>query len=123
VGQPVVHFEILGKDGQRLHDFYSSLFGWEIDASNPMGYGMVAREGNTTDDGTGIGGGISGAMQGNEGYEGHVTVYVQVPDVEQALEKAEALGGKRMMGPAQPPGGPTIGLFTDPEGHLIGVLQ
>jgi predicted enzyme related to lactoylglutathione lyase len=62
-------------------------------------------------------------MPGNEDYPGHVTIYVQVPDVEEALVKAEELGGTRMMGPDQPPGGPTIGLFTDPEGHVIGVLQ
>lgn len=123
MGQPVVHFEILGQDGEKLRDYYSQMFGWEIDASNPMGYGLVAREGNTTDDGIGIGGGIAGGMEGQEDYPGHVTVYVQVPDVEEALAKAERLGGKRMMGPVQPPAGPTIGLFSDPEGHVVGVLQ
>src|ERR1700674_2361117 len=123
MGQPVVHFEVLGKDGEKLRAYYSQLFGWEIDASNPMGYGMVSREGNTNADGIGIGGGISGAMQGTEDYPGHVTFYIEVPDVEEALAKAEALGGKRLMGPDEVPGGPTIGLFTDPEGHLIGVVK
>jgi uncharacterized protein len=123
MGHAVVHFEILGTDGEKLRDYYSQLFGWEIDAGNPMGYGLVAREGNTTAEGIGIGGGISGAMQGNESYAGHVTIYVQVPDVAHALEEAERLGGKRMMGPTQPEGGPILGLFTDPEGHLIGVVE
>ncbi|MDQ6817294.1 MAG: VOC family protein [Actinomycetota bacterium] len=123
MGQPVVHFEVIGRDGEKLRAYYSQLFGWEIDASNPMGYGMVSREGNTSAEGIGIGGGISGAMQGNEDYPGHVTFYIEVPDVEEALAKAETLGGKRMMGPDQVPGGPTIGLFTDPEGHLIGVVK
>jgi predicted enzyme related to lactoylglutathione lyase len=123
MGQPVVHFEIMGKDGEKLQRYYAELFGWEIDTSNPMNYGMVPREGNTSAEGSGIAGGISGAMPGNEDYPGHVTIYVQVPDVEEALVKAEALGGTRVMGPEQPPGGPTIGLFTDPEGHVIGVLQ
>jgi hypothetical protein len=27
MGQPVVHFEIIGKDVERLHGFYSDLFG------------------------------------------------------------------------------------------------
>ena len=123
MGQPVVHFEIMGKDGEKLQRYYAELFGWEIDTSNPMNYGMVPREGNTSAEGSGIAGGISGAMPGKEDYPGHVTIYVQVPDVEEALVKAEELGGRRMMGPDQPPGGPTIGLFTDPEGHVIGVLQ
>ena len=36
MGQPVVHFEVVGKDGAALQSFYSELFGWEIDANNPM---------------------------------------------------------------------------------------
>ena len=95
MGQPVVHFEVIGQDGEKLRSYYGELFGWQIDASNPMNYGTVPREGNTTEDGTGIGGGVAGY----EGMEGHVTFYVQVPDVEAALTKAEELGGKRLMGP------------------------
>jgi uncharacterized protein len=119
MGQPVVHFEITGGDGPKLQRYYAELFGWDIDANNEFGYGIVQREGNTTPDGIGIGGGIS---QGPEGYPGHVTVYVQVPDVEAALAKAEELGGTRMMGPEQVMESLTIGLFTDPEGHTMGVM-
>jgi predicted enzyme related to lactoylglutathione lyase len=121
MGQPVVHFEVIGKDGERLQSYYSELFGWEIDANNPMKYGTVQREGNTNADGIGIGGGIAGGM---EGYDGHVTFYVQVPDVEASLAQAESLGGTRMMGPDEVPGaGIVIGLFSDPEGHVIGVMS
>ena len=45
MGQAVVHFEVIGKDGERLQGFYSDMFGWEINADNPMNYGLVAREG------------------------------------------------------------------------------
>ena len=121
MGQPVVHFEVIGKDGKKLQDYYSQLFGWEIDANNPMNYGTVQREGNTNEDGAGIGGGIAG---GPEGYEGHVMFYVQVPDVEAAMQKAESLGGTRGMGPDEIPGaGIVIGHITDPEGHLVGVMS
>ena len=64
MGQPVVHFEIIGKDGDKLKSYYSELFGWEIDSDNPMNYGIVQRDGNTNPDGAGIGGGISGAPGG-----------------------------------------------------------
>jgi predicted enzyme related to lactoylglutathione lyase len=47
--------------------------------------------------------------------------YVGVADVEAALQLAERLGGKRVMGPAQAPSGLVVGHFTDPEGTLIGV--
>jgi uncharacterized protein len=121
MGQPVVHFEVIGKDGEKLRNYYSELFGWEIDANNPMGYGVVDREGNLNAEGAGIGGGVG---QGPDGYEGHVTFYVEVPDVEGALAKAESLGGTRMMGPDKVPGTEVVlGHFTDPEGHLIGVTQ
>jgi uncharacterized protein len=120
MGQPVVHFEIVGKDGDALKQYYAELFGWEIDDNNPMKYGIVQREGNTNADGVGIGGGVS---TGPGGYDGHVTVYVEVPDVEAALAKAESLGGTRTMGPEQVMEGLVIGLFNDPEGHVIGVLK
>ena len=120
MGQPVVHFEVVGKDGDKLKSYYSELFGWEIDSDNPMGYGIVARDGNTNAVGVGIGGGIMGAPPG---YEGHVTFYVEVPDVEAALQSAERLGGTRMMGPDTVMDRLVIGLFTDPEGHTIGVMS
>jgi predicted enzyme related to lactoylglutathione lyase len=123
MGQPVVHFEVVGKDSKALHSFYSELFDWTIDANNPIGYGVVARADNVNAEGIGIGGGIMGAVEGMGDYEGHVTFYVEVPDVEAALVAAEKLGGTRRMGPDEVPGGPVLGQFTDPEGHLIGVVQ
>lgn len=121
MGQPVVHFEVIGKDAEKLQAYYGELFGWEMNAENPMRYGMVSREGNVNAEGAGIGGGIGGGMPN---YDGHVTFYVEVLDVEQALQKAEQLGGKRVMGPATPEGARVeLGQFTDPEGHLIGVVK
>lgn len=120
MGQPVVHFEVAGKDVEKLHGFYSSLFGWEFDTANPVGYGLVAREDNLSSEGIGIGGGIG---QAPEGYDGHITFYVAVPDVEAALQQAESLGGTRMMGPDQVMGDLVVALFSDPEGHLIGLVN
>jgi uncharacterized protein len=120
MGQPVVHFEVVGQDGGKLQSYYSELFGWEINADNPMNYGMVAREGNTGTDGVGIGGGVG---QGPPGYAGHVTFYVAVADVEAALAKAESLGGERIMGPENIMDMVVLGQFKDPEGHVVGVVQ
>lgn len=119
MGMPVVHFEVIGQDGPALQRYYSELFGWEIDANNAMNYGTIARDGNLAPDGSGIGGGIAA---GPEGYAGHVTFYVAVPDVEDALAKAEELGGKRLMGPDTIEDWLVLGQFEDPEGHLIGVI-
>ena len=66
--------------------------------------------------------GIPGGVGGGPGYDGYVTFYVGVPDVEAALRKAESLGGTRQMGPARAPDRElVVGHFTDPEGHLVGV--
>ena len=122
MGHPVVHFEVIGKDAAKLQAYYAELFGWKIDTNNPLGYGAVAREGNTNPEGVGIGGGI--ASSPTPGYDGHVTFYVGVPDIEAALAKAEELGGQRVFGPAPVPGTDLeLGQFTDPEGHLIGLMK
>ena len=120
MGQPVVHFEIIGKDGGKLQSYYSELFGWEFDTDNEMNYGVVPRDGNTNDEGAGIGGGVAG---GPDGYEGHVTFYIEVPDVEAALAKAESLGGSRVMGPEAITDDVEIGLFNDPDGLLVGLVK
>ncbi|HEY5054050.1 MAG TPA: VOC family protein [Solirubrobacterales bacterium] len=121
MGQPVVHFEVIGKDGAATKAYYAEMFGWEINSDNPMNYGLVQREGNITPDGVGIGGGIGG---GPDGYEGHVTFYVEVPDVEAALAKAESLGGSREMGPESiMEDSLVLGHFKDPEGLLVGVVK
>jgi uncharacterized protein len=59
---------------------------------------------------------------GPEGYAGHVTFYVEVPDVEAALAKAESLGGSRVMGP-EIMDQVELRQFKDPEGHVIGVVE
>ena len=78
------------------------------------------REDNLNAEGVGIGGGVG---QGPPGYPGHVTFYVEVPDVEAALATAESLGGTRMMGPDEPMEGLVIGMFSDPEGHVVGLVR
>lgn len=123
MGQPVVHFEIIGNDPAKLRGYYGELFGWEFNTgdattekvSQPGTYGFV--DGSTTGDGNGINGGIGGG----QGHERRVLFYVGVPDVESALRKAEGLGGKRRMGPEPESGDFTVGHFIDPEGNVIGV--
>lgn len=120
MGDPVVHFEVIGKDPERLRGYYGELFGWEFDTSSPVSeavseptsYGFVA---------AGDGAGIPGGVGGGPGYQGHTVFYVGVTDVEAALQRAESLGGRRRMGPARAPTGLVVGHFTDPEGNLIGV--
>ena len=123
MGQPVVHFEIIGTDPRALRDFYGELFAWEYgpgenasEAVSARGeYGFVDR--CTTEDGVGIFGGVGGG----EGYAGHALFYVGVEEVETALAEAERLGGTRILGPEPAGDGLVVGRFTDPQGNLVGV--
>jgi predicted enzyme related to lactoylglutathione lyase len=126
MGQPVVHFEVVGKDFDKLKSFYSEVAGWSYDEPPEASqegvppYALVPRDANTNSEGIGIGGGIG---VGPPDYEGHVTFYIEVPSVGDSLDQVEKLGGTRVMGPDSPVEGLTIGLFTDPEGHLIGLTE
>ncbi len=120
MGQPVVHFEVIGAHPAQLRGYYGELFGWEFDTSGPVA-STVSQPGNYGFTDTGAPG-IPGGVGGGPGYDSHVIFYVGVPDVKAALLKAESLGGIRRMGPEQAPGGNlVVGHFTDPEGNLIGV--
>lgn len=119
MGKPVVHFEVIGKDAEALRSFYSGLFGWEINADNPMNYGIVQREGNTRADGAGIGGGIGAAQNG----ESWVTFYVGTDDVAGDLAKANELGATTLMEPETIMDNIEIALFNDPEGHTVGLVN
>lgn len=122
MGQPVMHFEVIGKDGAKLRSYYGELFGWQFqDVGGPMDYAVTDRETNLSPEGIGIGGGIGGGSEAN----GHVTFYVGVEDAEAALAKAQSLGGTRAEGhPVEVPGANIlIGHLRDPEGHLVGVVQ
>jgi predicted enzyme related to lactoylglutathione lyase len=115
MSNPVVHWEINAKDGGKLRSFYASLFDWKIDADNPMNYGMV--------DSGGDGGVAGGIGQADGGAPTYVTFYVQVPDLQAYLDKAEKLGGKTIMPPTEIPGVVTIAMFEDIEGNKIGLLK
>jgi hypothetical protein len=116
MSHPVVHFEIIGSGPAGLRDYYAGLFGWEFqvgdattdEVSRPGEYGFVGNAG------------INGGVGGGAGFTPRVLLYVGVPNVEDALRRAEELGGRRVMGPARA-GDFAVGQFTDPEGNLIGV--
>jgi predicted enzyme related to lactoylglutathione lyase len=108
---PVVHFEILGRDQKLLEEFYKSIFNWELSPAME-GYSLVKP-------GSGIAGGIGAMGEARE----HVTFYVAVEDVAAALADIESKGGKKAFGPHPIPDGGIIAGFLDPEGHLVGLVQ
>jgi hypothetical protein len=113
MGNPVVHFEVIGKDGKKLRDFYSGIFGWKIEANNPMNYGIVSNE----DTGGGIGGGVG------QGDSTSVTFYVAVDDPQACLDKIESMGGRTVQPVTEIPGMVILAQFADPEGNVVGLVK
>jgi predicted enzyme related to lactoylglutathione lyase len=112
MSNPTMWFEVAGKDREAMKAFYSQLFEWKLTDMDAMPYTTIDAGGE------GIPGGIGEAP---DGHPGHVTFYVQVDDIEGSLARAEQLGGKKLMGPMDIPSG-QIAMFTDPEGHEIGLM-
>jgi predicted enzyme related to lactoylglutathione lyase len=117
MGQPVAFFEIITPDAERARKFYTEMFGWTAEADPNMGgYALV-----DTNAGEGaIGGGIGPASAPGEGPS--VKVYMRVDDLDACLDRAERLGGKRLVPPTDlPEGYGRIAVFADPDGNQVGL--
>jgi len=112
---PVMHFEVMGKNAIALQKFYHDVFGWKLTPPQPEfgNYSLLENEGTGE---KGIGGGIG------EG-DPRVTVYVEVDDPQAYLDKAVKLGAKMLMPVTTIMEGTTIAMFADPEGNITGLLK
>ena len=117
MGNPVMHFEIAGRDGESLSEFYCAAFGWNS-SPGPSGvyeldpaaeHGIMGHILPTTDD-----------MPSSN----YVTVYIQVDDLQASLEKVENLGGKICVPPQVIPGDVgSFAMFLDPSGNCVGLYK
>lgn len=113
----VVHFEITADDTKRAVKFYQEAFGWQFsDSGMPDIDYQLAHTGDGEM-------GIDGAIMPRGYRQQPVINTVGVEDLEGALAKVEAAGGKRE-GDIQPiPGVGRFSYVIDTEGNLVGVLQ
>ncbi len=118
----VVHVEIIGRDPERLREFYGKLFGWQFDLPSPVAgevsdgeqYGFVNPVDGSGPVAAGVGGGTS--------FTPHAVFYVGVPDVAAALAEAVRLGGSVVLPvSARPDGQLVVAQFADPEGTVVGL--
>ena len=119
MANPVVYFEIGGRNAEGLTEFYGELFGWDINemgaaSAAAMPYWFIQNEEG------GIPGGI---IKTNEQMPpNYVMFYVQAEDLQATLDKAESLGGKAVVPPTDIPGGMgQIAVFMDQENNVIGL--
>jgi uncharacterized protein len=109
----VVHWEIQAQNPGLLQDFYARALGWKIDANNPMAYGMVSSAGRE---------GIDGGIGGSPVPGSRLVVYASVSSIPDVLARIESLGGKTIM-PRTDIGPVVMGLYLDPEGNTMGLLE
>ena len=110
--RPIVHWEIEALDPDHLRRFYAQLFTWDIG------------DGPFMQISPGIGGpepGPGGHIRGSN--RSGVTLYVQVRDLRESLDKAVELGGAVLAEPFDVPGGPTLAGIRDPEGNPVMLVQ
>ena len=112
---PIVHIEIPTQNPTTASEFYSTVFGWKIEADAEMDYVMF-------DAGNQLGGGfpkIDGEMfKGND-----LIVYIDTDDIEATLATIEAHGGKALLPKTEIP---TIGwfaFFADPSGNRMALYK
>ena len=68
--------------------------------------------------------GIGGAVgQSSEEIPNYVTVYVEVDDADEYLTRAIEGGGSLVMPRTEVAGTITFGLFRDPAGNMVGVVE
>ena len=110
----VVHFEIPVDDGQRAGEFYRTAFGWSLERWGPLEYWTTP---------AGEGEGIGGALTRRTEESPALTFYIEVDDIDAALDAIRAAGGTALTGPMPIP---TVGwsaVFLDTEGNRVGVFQ
>ena len=101
---PIVFFDIAGPDSARLSGFYSSVFGWQIDAK-----GSIKTPG-----------GLEGTLRKDPSEK---IIYMGVTDINLALKSIEASGGKTVLPRTVVPNAVTFALFTDPAGNRMGLVE
>ena len=115
MAQPVVHFEIAGKNGAKSREFYGKLFGWTYEVMKEMDYGVVA----AAVPGQSIGGGVGSTQPGAPPY---LTFYVMVDDLSAYLKRAESMGATTILPPTPIPNVGACAMFTDPDGLMVGLF-
>ncbi len=99
----IVYFDIAGPGSTKLDSFYGSVFGWSSDAMGRV-------------DGVGLAGGLRQDPADK-------VLYLGVPDVTAALKAVEAAGGAIVAPRFEVKGVVVLGLFKDPAGNTMGLVE
>lgn len=109
--------ELMSPDPEAASRFYSGLFGWNV-KNMDMGTGPyhVAHVGET-----GVGG-IMGPPPGAGAMPAAWGCYFTVDNVDEAIAKCSALGGKTIMPPMDVPRVGRMAVLQDPQGAVFSII-
>lgn len=121
----VAHFEIYANDPQKLGQFYTSLFDWQIEPAPQANYTTIKTVETDPHGRASQPGGINGGMiKRPAGFTPRAWVnYVNVESVDQAVSKAKHLGAQISKPKSAVPGMGWFAMMTDPEGNEFAVWQ
>lgn len=122
---PVVHFEMPTEDHQRVKDFYSAVFGWELQQFGNEDYAVATTTATGEDGRPTTPGAINGGFftKSDDKPDQVPSVVISVKDIKEHAAKVKAAGGEVLGEPMDIPG---IGLyvsFRDTEGNRVTMLQ
>ena len=121
MGNPVVHFELMSKNPEKLSDFYVKTFGWKVTNMPEINYRIVDTDAKSSGM-PGINGGIVKPDK-PEPWPGNMLCYILVDDLAAYRKKVKAQGGKIQIEEQKVRGKGKFSLFTDPEGRMMGLWK
>jgi predicted enzyme related to lactoylglutathione lyase len=108
----ISYFEFSAPDAAALARFYEVVFGWKTAPGPFPNYISVGADG---------GAGLSGGFRQEDKPER--VLYVKVPDLDAAIAKVVAAGGRVLIPPTNVPGVVHFALFEDPQGNRTGLVK
>ena len=124
---PVVHFEMPAKDRKRVSEFYSNVFGWDMNQMGPEMGNYILATTTETDENQMVKtpGNINGGFFDFKDEEGFNIphIVIQVDDLNTSIEDVKIAGGEIMGDPMDIPGVGKYISFKDSEDNIVGMLQ
>jgi uncharacterized protein len=124
---PVVHFEMPYEDRERLVNFYTQAFGWQMQKLGQEMGDYVTAHTTETDENNMIKspGAINGGFfpQKPDWPAQYPSVVIAVGDIEEAMQAVTNAGGTVLGEPVDVPGVGQYVSFTDTEGNRASILQ
>lgn len=125
---PVVFFDIAGEDVAALTEFYASVFHWLIapdggltaEVKSPPLVPRADYPSASIGFSTSVTAPLPGQIRQNPSEK---RIYLGVPDVAAALREVEAQGGTIEAERFAVPGVVVLGLFRDPAGNAMGLVE